>query len=510
MTLRARATTGTLWSGLARVIDHTIGLVVFVTLARLLLPKDFGLIGMAAVFIGFARLFADLGLGAALVQRSRIEASHASTVFWINSIAGLLLVCAYFVAAPLIAAFYAQPELTQIVRVLGVSFLIAAVGIVPRAMLRTRFAFSTLARIEITATIVAAGCAIAVALAGGKAWSLVVQTLTSALVASILACWFTRWAPNLQFRPAVVRELLSYGANLSGFNIINYWARNIDNLLIGRVFGASSLGLYTRAYSLMLLPTTQVIGVLSQVMFPILSSVKEDRHRAGSIYLRAVGALTIATLPMMLGLLVVADTFVLAIFGSAWSASIPLVRVFSAVSVIQTLVIPNGWLYTSQGRTDRMFLWGLFANTVTIVALVIGVSRGSLLSTAVSYLVANCLLFYPSLRLATSLVGMRPRDVVHKVAPAVGCAFGMAFCVWAVGILMPDGAPPAAQLALEVAVGVSSYGLLLRTVRPSAVRDIITSIRGIWGQRTATTQAIGASKPPTGTDPQHVLSLFGG
>src|SRR5690554_1741922 len=481
MSLKQRTVAGLAWSTAARVFQQVIQFTLSVILARLLVPEDFGLVGMVAVFLGFAALFGEFGFSSALVYQPDLRPIHSVSIFWINILAGVLIAALFWVSAPYIARFYDAPALERITQVIGLNFVLSASSIVPLALLRRSMSFNRIAVLNVTAALVAGGVAILLAYMGLGAWAIVTQGLVSATSTSLLALALAGWRPRLQFSVSAVRELLGYSSNLVGFGFVNYWARNADNLLIGKFLGSFALGIYSRAYTLMLLPISEVISVLSTVMFPALSSIQQDKARVKSIYLRAMPMIALVAFPMMLGLIVVAEPFVLTLFGERWIAVAPLLRILCVVGVIQSMCSPTGWIYTSQGRTDWMFWWGIGGSGTLIVGIVVGVLHGTAQAVAFCYLLANVLTCYPCIAIPGRLIDLRFSEVARSVQGPLLCATLMAAIVWGAGTLLPESWPPVARLTSLVALGVVSYSALVLGSRLAVVaelRDLLESLRG--------------------------------
>ena len=285
--LQTHTVTGVLWAGGARVGQQMLQFGVTIVLARLLGPSDFGLFAMIAVFAGFASLLVDFGLSAALVQRKAVEERHLSTAFWMNLAAGAALTALMAAAAPAIAAFYGEPRLLTLTLVLSCNFLLASPVIVQAAILYRSMNFRRLAAIETFAAVVAGGLAIAAAVYGLGVWSLAVQVLGREPTVRLVALWLvTSWRPSFRVDRQAARELWGYSSHLAGFSTLNYWTRNLDNLLVGRFVGPYGLGIYSRAYSTMMLPLTPGLAVVSRVMFPALARIQDDHGRVKRAYLR--------------------------------------------------------------------------------------------------------------------------------------------------------------------------------------------------------------------------------
>lgn len=478
--LRKRTIQGLTWSGAAQFFSQMISFIITVFLARLLDPQEFGLITMITIFTGFAGLCMELGLGAAIIQKNDIEQRHLSSIFWINIFMGLVLSLVIACAGPGIARFYNEPILQPLTLLISVNFFIGSLGVVQMALLNKELAFQRLAVIQIISLLGAGTVGILLARAGYGAWSLAWQS-TALTSMTMILLWFTgTWRPRWEFDFTAVRELTGFGANLLGHKMLNYWMSNLDNFLIGRYIGSASLGIYSRAYQLMLLPMNQVSSVITRVMFPVLSSIHEDKKRIKQIYLKAIGQIALVTFPLMLGLLVTAPSFVPVVFGPKWNAIVPVLQVFCIVGLSHSILTTTGWIYMSQGRTDWMFKWGIYASVVKGLGIITGLKWG-ILGVAIGYTAVNLIfLLYPGFAIPGRLIGMTWSDVGRRVAGPLGCAAAMAAAVWGVGLLLPDKWPHWAYLTIQILFGAISYLMLIHLFGLRAYLELKQLAREQW------------------------------
>ena len=469
--LARQTVSGLGWTLGAQFLRQGSQFLIAVFLARLLTPREFGLVAMVTVFSGFASLFNDLGFGPALIQRQVIEERHYCSVFWLNVLFGIILAGILAGASPLIAKFYREPRLIPIVLLVGLCFPINSLGLVQKASLTREMDFRSLGLIDFGNVTISGIIAIVLAWRGFGVWSLVCQMLCMTIF-EVAGLWcFSSWRPRVSFDRAAIRELFGFSSNLTGFTAINYWYRNGDNLLVGKFFGSAALGIYSRAYNLMLMPLSQITYVVSKVMFPALSRLQEDKARVRSIYLRSIAMIALVTFPLMLGLLVVADHFILAIYGNAWAGVIPILRVFCVLGMVQSIYSTIGWIYQSQGRTDWMFRWGVFSAAVSIAGISLGVWLGSPLAIAVCLTVIGILLLPPGFGIPGKLIGVTTRDVAQSVLGVTACAAGMAVSVWIFGVFLPHGWSHWAHLGIEVSVGAAVYVLLIHFFQLAPYRE---------------------------------------
>jgi len=478
--LRARTLSGLGWSGAAQVARQVLQFFIGVILARLLSPQEFGLIGMIIVFISFANLFSDLGLGAALIQKLDLEQRHLSSVFWVNIAAGIILTGIVVAAAPLIVTFYNEPALRVLTVVIALNFFIGSFNVVQNALLRKNMDFQRLARIEIAASFFAGVLAISMALLGLGVWSLVAQSLMFTAVSVLMMWQMSAWRPTLSLDIEALKELLGFSSNLLGFNLFNYWVRNFDNILIGKFIGSSALGIYARAYSLMLLPVSQISGVVSRVMFPALSIIQDDIERVKQIYLRSTRTIAFVTFPMMIGLLVVAKPFILSVYGDKWREVIPILQIFCLTGMGQSVGTTIGWIYTSQGRTDIMLKWGIFSGIVYIISFVIGL-RWGVIGVAAAYVLSGyILLWYPAWTIPGRLINLRFSEMIKNLSGSFYCAVAMGVFVWTLGLFLPVSWPQWVYLAIQVPFGIMLYIAMMHIFKVRVYIETYELIRERW------------------------------
>jgi len=487
--LRSKTLSGIVWNIVSQFGQQGLMFVIMVVLARLLSPHEFGLVAMVTVITSFANLFAEMGFSAALIQKQDIQPIHLSSVFWLNVIAGGALTLLFILGAPLLAAFYNEPALIPLTIASAVNFSIASLGIVQMTLKTKAMDFQTLSLVEITATGVAGGVAIGLAYGGFGVWSLVGQSLVLSGVTVILLWLLSDWRPRFQLHWGYIKELLGFSVSLFGTNILNYWARNIDYLLIGRFLGTDPLGIYYRAYDIMLVPLTSVSRVLSRVMFPSLALVQSDPQRVRNMFLRLTRTVALASFPMMFGLLVTVEPFVLTLFGDQWREMIPLLRVFALIGLLQSIITLNGNLYLSQGRADLQFKVSLAVKAVAITGIIIGL-RWGIVGVAVGYAVASVLCAYPSFFFAGKLVGLTFRQLLENLASVFVCAAGMAGLVWGLASFIPANWPVWLSLIVQVAVGGGLYLGLIHGLRVKAYQEaralLIEQWQRLRGMRGAT------------------------
>jgi len=453
-----------------------------IALARLLTPEDFGLIGLVVIFTGFAGIFADLGLGAAIVQRKDISAPDLNFVFWLNLVTGILLSVATILSSSLIANFYHEPRLIRITALLGLGPVIGSLGLVHGSLMQKEFRFKALAIADMVTMAVSGAAACWFAFRGFGAMSLVIQSLSAQLCSVLLRWIMVKWRPSLRFDWREGRRLLPFGSGLLGSSLVNYWFRNGDNLLIGRFCGAMQLGLYNRGYNLMMIPMGQVHSVLSPVLFPALSSMQGSKSEVRRLFLFSNQAIAVLAFPLMLGLAAVADDFVKVLWGDKWLGAVTIIRVLAIAGAGNSVYTTTGWIYMSMGRSDRMLWWTLIVSPAYLICFAIGLRWGAL-GVAVAFALAVCVIFwYPTWRLAGSLIDLSFSEAMLNLRGPFVCAVVMAIGVLSLRLALGSALAPAIRLPLSILIGAGIYIGALQIVKVPAysyIRGRILTATGL-------------------------------
>lgn len=457
---KSKTLTGLSWSIVSQVGRQGTTFVVGIVLARLLSPEEFGLIAMVTIITGFASLFAELGFGSAIIQKEEVWEVHLSSVFWLNIGSGALLTLVFVAGSDLVANFYDEPILQPITAVLAFNFLIGSTAIVQRSLYTKAIDFKSLFIVQISTSVVSGGIAVYLAFEGFGVWSLVWRGLLYSFFEAILLWVLSTWKPRFLFNWNKVKELLGFSLNLLGEKLINYSARNVDDLLIGKFIGSGGLGIYSKAYSLMLFPLRNVSSVISKVMFPSLSTIQEDKARVKKVFVKMTKSVALITFPVMSVLFVVADLFVIEVLGEQWIAMIPILRIFCVLGMIQSINTLVGSLFLSQGRTDILFKLGLVVKVWIVSAIVFGLKWG-VMGVALSYSIASIVAFIPEMHYGGKLVNLKVVDVLKNLSPFFLLSFIMGIMITLINFLLGEQIEGLLKLIILIASGAIIYIFLL-------------------------------------------------
>lgn len=351
----------------AQAIKFVLRMGSTVVLARLLSPEDYGLLGMATVIIGFVELFKDLGLSAATVQKAEINHQQVSTLFWINLVVSWIIALIVVGLAPVVAWFYHEPRLSGITLALAINFVFGGLTVQHQALLQRQMRFTSLAQIDIVSMSVGVIAAIVSAWYGLGYWALVVMQIATVITNAIAVWLICSWRPGFASKDSAIRSMLAFGGNLTGFRLVNYFSRNLDNLLIGRYWGSQQLGLYAKAYQLVLLPMEQINSPVNSVALPTLSSLQSEPEKYRKYYYKAILLITTLGMPIVGFMFASADKVILLMLGEQWLGVVPIFQFLMPAAFIGTFNVATGWVYQSLGRTDRQFRIGIVTATTDIL-----------------------------------------------------------------------------------------------------------------------------------------------
>jgi O-antigen/teichoic acid export membrane protein len=455
----------TIRGGLARLCAQGASFLIrmgsLMVLARLLGPKDFGLVGMVTAFTEVLTWFRDFGLSSAAIQHPSVTEDQLSTLFWLNILLGALLTLIAAAMAPVIAAFYHDPELVGVTVVLAVGFLFNAAGVQHSALLQRQMRFTALAVISVVSLIVGTAIAISGAKAGYGYWALVAMSVTSALAATIGFWVTTGWIPGMPRRRAGIRSMMRFGGTLTLNGLVAYIAYNADKVLIGRFWGADAIGIYGRAYQLVNIPVATLNSAVGEVAFSALSRLQEDPIRLRSYFLKGFSMVLGLTLPITMACALFADEVVFVLLGPKWKDTAAIVRLLAPTITILAIMNPLGWLAYSIGLVARCLNIALVFAPLMIVGFVIGLPYGPK-GVASAYSAVMCLWIFPHILWCVHGTSISARDILQAVSRPLASAILAGGLAFGVQQLCGQFVAPLPRLVLECSVFVGTFfGALL-------------------------------------------------
>lgn len=363
--LKKRAVNSTAVTLIAQAVNVGLNTASTLILARLLDPDAFGLIALATVSVGIAGVFKEMGLSAATVQRRNITHQQVSNLFWINLTTGLVLTIASIATSPLIAAFLEEPRLKAVISALSISFLFSGCAAQHSAILQRTMQFKAISLRMIYAQIVAIPVGITAALLGWDYWSLVAATLASKFTGAVFLWYASPWRPALPKNFANVKSMTNFGVHLTLDRIFSYLSSKSDVLIIGATLGNTPLGLYTKAYKLLLMPAQNLNSPLSSTVVPALSAIKEDHERYRRFYRNALSSISSISTPFVVFSFFFAEEIILLLLGEKWIASAEVYKYLCPAALAACTNVANSWVYRTWGHVQRQtkttFINGILA-----------------------------------------------------------------------------------------------------------------------------------------------------
>lgn len=465
---------------LSQGISISIHLVSTVVLARLLTPDDYGTLTMVMAVTAFAGLFRDLGLSSAAVQKKHLTNAQQSNLFWLNVAMGAALTAIVAAASPLVAWFYGKDELVPITLALSLSFLIGSLGTQHAVRLVRDMKFARKAIATITGSLVSLGVAVTCAYQNLAYWSLVWGSLAGAVTTTLLLLLLSPFYPSWFKRGAGIREMIGFGANVTAFDIVNYFQRNLDNILIGRFWGPGELGLYGKAYSLLMLPINSIRGPINAVAFPVLSKLQDRPDEFRDYYLKTTTLIALLSMPMAAFLFISAKPVIALVLGPGWLGVAPIFSWLALAAFIQPASGFAGSLLLSLGQASRYFSCGFFNAALVSISFVIGVRWGGI-GVAIAYAIVNYLILYPWLSWAFHRSPVSFGMFVKACSlPALASLLGVVVCVAADSVT--GKLPAALQIAASLGLFTAAAGLPLAFSKSAraALAGLVGTIRSSY------------------------------
>lgn len=475
MTIEPRPVGGRVLSGMFWAYSSYVGGRVLVLgstalLARLLTPADFGIVALALVFIGFLEVLSDLGLTQALVIADESDARERANSVWTTSVAiGLALTVFVAALGPVAASFFDQPELVTLMPLLGANLFLRSLGSTHYALAQKALDFRTRTLAEFADAVIRGAAGIALALAGAGAYSLVVGYLigTAAMTAAL---WIlVPWRPTPRIHWHELSGMVGYGSALTGLNIIAAVLNGADDLIVGRVLGATALGFYSIGYRLPELLIINLSNVAGQVLFPAMATLDMDSLRSG--FLRSLRFAAIVALPLTVGIAVLAEPLLLALFGDQWHGATRVMQVMALWTLMSPIAIVIGTAYKALGRADILLKLAIPQALTLVVGVLLLVDRGIVAVAALQAGIAVVSAFVAMI-VARRMLGLELKLIGRAIAPPV-----LAAAVLGAGLLGVDrlGAAPVPTILIGVAVGLPLYFGALWVVARDSLRYLLAT-----------------------------------
>lgn len=476
MGLKNKVLTGVKWVALANIFRQVLSLVSVVILAKLLSPDDFGIYAILVVFIGFLGIFSDMGTSSALIHIEKPSKSLLSSVFYFNLFIGFILSLFLILFSAQIAAFFENTQLIDMLRIISLNFIIVSFGVVQKALLRKNMDFKQLSMIESFSILIGTIVGISTALYGMGVYSLIAQTMSASFIGTVMIWFYASWSPNWHFSFKEIKKIWKFTANLSVFSVIDYFAKESDNFLIGKYLSTSALGVYSLAYKIMLYPLQNISRTLMNVLFPAFSTLQNDNKKFKKAYLRVIFFISLISFPLMLGLMTTANVLVDVLFGDKWQGLALLLIILAPSGMMRSIFTTVGSILMAKGHTDIQLKLGTVNAILTVTGFIIGLAWG-VNGVAFSYLVVNLVMLYPIFYFTWKQIDLSVKEGLSEITPIF-----IISALMTLGVLLSDMTlfsnieNQVLRLFMMIITGVFLYLIMLR-LRYGSLKSLINELR---------------------------------
>jgi len=452
MSLKQKTISGLTWSFIDNFANLGISFIVGIILARILSPKEFGLIGMFSIFIAISQSFIDSGFSQALIRKQNCTQKDYSTVFYFNIVVGCAFYFILFTCAESIGKFFNEPILKGIIRVIGLGLVINSFTIVQSALLAKRINFKLQAKISVISSIISGIISIYMAYTGCGVWSLVASALIRYTITSLLLWFWSNWKPIWCFSTTSFKELFSFGGRLLLSGLIDTTYRNVYYLVIGKYYTAVELGYYTRADQFQSLPSSNLQTIIGRVSYPVLLTIQEDIPKLKEAYKKIIRSTMLITFILMLGMAAIARPMILTLIGEKWEPCVIYLQMLCFIGMFYPLHALNLNMLQVRGRSDLFLRLEIIKKTLAIPIIVIGVIWG-IKSMLLGLMSLTLVAYYLNSYWSGRLIGYSFIEQIKDILPSFLLAIIMSTIVFAEGYFF--SLPPLPVLFIQLITGAT-------------------------------------------------------
>lgn len=470
--LKQKTTSGLKWSAIERLTTQLVQLIVMLILARLLGPSSIGLVGMLAVFIAIAQVFVDSGFSNALIRKQDRTELDYSTAYIFNIIIGLSSYSFLFLLAPYIADFYQQPTLTQLLRVLSLVIIINSFGIIQRTQLTCNMDFKTQAKCSLISVFFSSITALILAYHEYGPWALVGQSLTFSFINTILLNIYSKWLPNLIFSRTSFNYLFNFGSKLLASSLLDTIYNNIYQIIIGKVYSAKQVGIFTQANSLSLIPAQSLTTIIQRVTYPMLSQLQNDRSKFERVYLLTLKLSSAIVFPIVLGIAIIAKPLIIIVLGSEWSSSSELLSILCIGYMLYPIHAINLNLLQVESRTDLFLKLEIMKKLMMTIVLIITIPLG-LKAICFGIVIQSYLSLYLNTIYTNKLISLTRLRQLKSMLPIWLINIIISLAIW---LFIQQIDSLVIQLILPIIFIPILYILTIKLIQPDIYSLILTTI----------------------------------
>ncbi|HBE39653.1 MAG TPA: flippase [Bacteroidales bacterium] len=473
--LKKKTVKGVFWNAVDKFGTQAISFVIGIILARILMPSDYGLIGMLAIFFAFSELFVNSGFSSALIQKKDRSEADYSTIFYFNITVAVIFYFVLFFTAPLIARFYNAPQLTDLTRVLSLIIIFNSLSLVQATRLTVNLDFRTQAIVSFTSNIISGITGVIAAYGGLGVWSLVLQRLLYAIIRSFLFFILSRWKPIMIFSKQSFRQLFGFSSKLLGAGVVASFFNNMYSLLIGKFFSAGELGFYTKARQYPEMLSGLITTIHQGVTYPVLASLQDDRERLVSVYGRLMRMIVFFVIPLMTLFAIFSGPFIRVLLTEKWAPAIPLMQWLCFARMITPISALNMNILNAVGRSDLYFRVDISKFPLALLALIVSIPIG-LKAIVIGNFIVTFISFFINAYYPGKFYDFGAARQIKEMLPVILATLFAAFAAFGIVFLIP-----ADLLKLIVGIPVAGiiYLLSARLLKIRELDEVLQLINGI-------------------------------
>jgi len=469
--LKKKTIAGLFWSFLDLIANQGLQFIIQIILARLLIPKDFGIIGMLTIFIALSGTLIDSGFSQALIRNKEASEEDYSTVFNFNLIISITLYIILYLSANSISAYFNEPKLISILRILSLVIIINSFSIVQRVILTKKIDFKTQTNINVLSSVISGAIAIICAYNGLGVWSLVIRTLSMQLMQAVLLWFKNKWRPKLIFNANSFKNMFNFGWKLLASGVINTVYTNLYYIIIGKVFSASELGYYTNAQKLNDTVSQTITMSVQRVSYPVLSKLQDDKERLKYSYRKIIKTVVFINFPLMLGLAAVAKPLIYILFGYKWSGSVIYFQFLCFAGMMFPLHAINLDILQVKGRSDLFLRLEIIKKAIFTVLIIAAITLKLGIMGLIGALVLNSYIsYFLNSYYSAELIDYSTKHQLVDILPAFIISIIMGIVVYASNIFMPD--INIIKLILQTLLGIITYVVISKIINAEGLREI--------------------------------------
>ncbi|USK78802.1 MOP flippase family protein [Peribacillus frigoritolerans] len=460
MVLSQKAIKGATWTALSTFIISGLSFAQIFIISMLLGPKSLGIISILLVVIGFAQMLYDMGLSNAVIQKKNMKIEDLSTLYWTNFIVGIAFFFLIMAFKGVIAEFYMNHEIESLLSMYSIVFLIIPFGQQYEILLKKELAFNILSKIDVTSNLIGTSTSILLMVWGYGIKSVVIGYLLITFVKTVLLVYVgkEKWKPKFLFKIVHLKSYLNFGLYQMGESSINYFSKNLDFLIIGKVLGTVDLGYYTLAYNIVMIPVSKLNPIVTKVLFPLFSTIQDNSKQIKRGYLKMLDLLGTLNIPIYIGIIITASSFIELFFGEKWSASLIYFQLLAYVGLIRTLENPVGTVILAKGKANYAFYFNLIKMIIMIPVLISSAKLFGGVGIASSMIVIQLVSFFVSLILLYKLINLNFKEVFSALRKPFYMNLIMLFGVVGVGFFFNR---IDMKFIFQIVLGVTLYSFLV-------------------------------------------------